>query len=56
MWHVEPETVAVDLLANIHHMCDQTGLDHEELRMRAERHYRAETGPSTDWRPAPNRC
>ena len=48
MWHVEPETVTVDLLANIQHMCDQRGLDYEELRERAEWHYHVETGTADE--------
>lgn len=38
------ETVLLDLLCDLHHLCDATGLDFESLRERGFRHYQAEIG------------
>jgi hypothetical protein len=41
----EPETAAVDVIADLMHFADREGLDFDELFNRAQRHYLNEVQP-----------
>jgi hypothetical protein len=41
-WHVEPEDVMGDMLADLMHLCMQKGLDFAKLLERGREHFKAE--------------